>query len=91
MLGFPRTLTLTQAAETQRFNQLAERVLRPPPWCARCDRTCQQNTLPRWLSTKQIEAHARGWRPEWCLQTPPPPRFEVGKCVLNTVDPDSPP
>lgn len=65
---------------TREFNKVSRPLLRAPPWCARCDAGCMK-TLPQWLSAEQIgSTRSRGWGGEWCLRTPTPPPFEVGKC-----------
>lgn len=70
------------ARATATFNRLAGRLLRAPPWCARCDRGCDR-VLSQWLTSEQIG----GVRPgrEFCLRTPAPPRFRQGQCVSNAA------
>lgn len=67
-------------AATREFNRAMQPVLRVPPWCSRCDRGCKK-LLAKWLAPEQIGNAGRG--SEWCLRTPPPPKFRHGQCVLN--------
>ena len=68
------------AKATREFNRAMQPVLRVPPWCSRCDRGCKK-LLAKWLAPEQIGNAGRG--SEWCLRTPPPPKFRHGQCVLN--------
>uniref|UniRef100_A0A6V2UW24 Uncharacterized protein n=2 Tax=Emiliania huxleyi TaxID=2903 RepID=A0A6V2UW24_EMIHU len=69
-------------AATREFNHFAQPLLRAPAWCARCAKRegCPSN-LAKWLTPEQTGS-PRG-HGEWCLRTPPPPRFRPGQCVLN--------
>ena len=93
-VGGTHAAAADESRQVVEFNRIAQRVLQAPDWCARCDATCQQRVLPKWLFPEQLaeqqqSAGRRGWwrarGPEWCMRTPPPPQFEAGACVLNVA------
>ena len=76
---------LGSAELTREVNQVAQRLLRVPQWCAKCFQPCAQE-LARWLGPG-AGGGGRGWGmggPNFfCLDVPMPTPFKLGECVLN--------
>eukprot|EP00966_Prymnesium_polylepis_P231290 5352249-Prymnesium_polylepis.2 len=69
---------LGPSGEVATFRRLADRVLRAPPWCARCDGGCDK-LLSRWFEPGEVSNRGPMWgRSEWCMETPRPPAFRQG-------------
>lgn len=55
------------------FNQLAAKILSPPPWCSTCFQRCDSE-LTRWLDAETIARGAKGQGPNrWCAPIASPP------------------
>ena len=74
---------LGSAELTREVNQISQRLLRVPQWCAKCYQPCAQE-LAKWLGPN---AGGRGFGmggPNFfCLDVPMPTPFKLGECVLN--------
>ena len=76
---------IDDAAERSRFNSDAARLLRVPPWGAKCFQPCSSE-LAKWLTPEQISSGGGARGNQWTLHVKPPPPFKAGTCVRNMED-----
>ena len=74
---------IDDAAERSRFNSDAARLLRVPPWGAKCFQPCSKE-LAGWLPAEEIR-RGGGWdKMSYCMKVDVPPKFDAGgACSLN--------
>ena len=79
---------LSSSALTSQVNQLSQRLLRVPQWCAKCYQPCAQE-LAKWLGAKAAGSGRMGFGMGggnfYCLDVPAPPAFRDGQCVPNNA------
>ena len=66
-------------------NSDAARLLRVPPWGAKCFQPCSSE-LAKWLTPEQISSGGGARGNQWTLHVKPPPPFKAGTCVRNMED-----
>ena len=71
---------IDDAAERSRFNSDAARLLRVPPWGAKCFQPCKSE-LKEWLSDDEIARGAQGAN-FFSLRVPKPPPLDT--CVRKS-------
>ena len=71
---------IDDAAERSRFNSDAARLLRVPPWGAKCFQPCKSE-LKEWLSDDEIARGAQGAN-FFSLRVPKPPPLD--QCVRKS-------
>ena len=69
-LGSTHGLLCGLEGDTKHFNDLAAKLLTPPPWCSTCFQPCKQE-LKTWLDDDAIAQGADGSN-RWCARFKPP-------------------